>query len=99
MKFSQTHRPSARPTKLAHPFQQTLLTFIHKQVQVFEALARSGNPFGSNWLPADQQPGQPQPSVFGSAVSPRTVSSRSGSKATQTKGIGLDRFRAQQENA
>ncbi|WP_139361688.1 hypothetical protein [Spirosoma sp. 209] len=99
MKFTQTHRTSLRPTKLANPFQQTLLTFINQQVQVFEALARSGNPFGSNWLPADQQPGQPQPSVFRPAVSSRTVSSRVGSKVPQTTGIGLDRFRAQQENA
>lgn len=82
-----------------------LLSFVNQHSATFEALARSGTPFGGNWLTAKPKPATVQDQLAGiqqqlTALNGQvaelgsTIKATHGSMADASDEIGINRFRA-----
>lgn len=111
MELTHTYKNKDTLTGLRTSFQQIILLFISKHVEVFEALTRGGTPYGGNWLPVS--PAKPQRTSLAPEEQIVAIQQQIGElsqqvtvlsdqmnarqkKVAPTEEIGINRFRALQ---
>jgi hypothetical protein len=51
MRLTHSYKNNATLHDLRTMLRQSIVVYINRYAETFEALVRSGNPFGGNWLP------------------------------------------------
>lgn len=51
MRLTHSYKNNATFHDLRQMLRQAIVAFIDRHAEIFEALVRSGSPFGGNWLP------------------------------------------------